>query len=347
MSQIEHAHAHIVIVDDLPINVRLLEIILAQEGYTCVTSFTNPLEMLSQYAELKPDLVLLDLHMPQLDGYAVLEELRRMSPRERMVPIVVLTADETAEAKRRVLSYGAKDFLTKPFDAVEVLLRIKNLLETQMLYRQEQQHNQTLEQRVQERTQELEAAQYEIISRLARAAEYRDDDTGQHTQRVGLMVALVAERLGFPSDQVGLLQRAAPLHDIGKIGISDTILLKPARLEPEEFAIMKTHTTIGGRILAGSQFMLLRVAEEITLTHHERWDGCGYPYGLSGASIPLPGRIVAIADVYDALTHARPYKPAWTVEDAVAEIQRQRGRQFDPQVVDAFMAVLDTQPAIQ
>ena len=193
-----------------------------------------------------------------------------------------------------------------------------------------------------ERTRALEEAQLEILERLALAAEYRDDNTGQHTQRVGQMSALLARELGMPDSQVTLIGRAAGLHDVGKIGVPDSILLKFGKLTPEEFAVVKTHTTIGARILGGGKFSLLRLAEEIAFNHHERWDGAGYA-GIRSTEIPLAGRVVAVADVFDALTQQRPYKDAWPVAEAVAEIDRQRTRQFDPEIVDAFLRVIEEQ----
>jgi putative two-component system response regulator len=193
---------------------------------------------------------------------------------------------------------------------------------------------------VRERTAELEETQIEILERLALAAEYRDDDTGEHTKRVGQMSAEIARGLGLPPAEVELIRRAAPLHDVGKIAIPDSILLKPGRLTPEEFEQMKTHTTLGSKMLSGGRFPLLQRAEEIALTHHERWEGTGY-IGLAGDSIPLAGRIVAVADVFDALTSARPYKTAWPRAEAVEEIRRQSGRQFDPRVVEAFLKIVE------
>ena len=200
--------------------------------------------------------------------------------------------------------------------------------------------NATLEAKVHDRTQELEEAYAEMLERLTRAAEYRDDDTGQHTERVGRLSAHIALVLGWSEDQVRLLEQAATLHDVGKIGIPDEILLKPGRFTPEEFAQMKTHTTIGGSILGGARFPLMQLAETIALSHHERWDGSGYPSGLRGEDIPLAGRIVTVADVFDALTNERPYKKAWSHADAIAEIEKQAGTQFDPAVVRAFMQVI-------
>ena len=197
-----------------------------------------------------------------------------------------------------------------------------------------------LDEKVRERTKAVEAAQNEILERLAQATEYRDDDTGEHTQRVGANSALLAQALGLPPKQVELIRRAAPLHDVGKIGIPDHILLKPGKLTPEEFEVMKTHTLIGARMLSDGSSDLVRIAQSIALTHHERWDGSGYPYAIAGEAIPIEGRIVALADVFDALTHSRPYKKAWPVADAVAEITSQSGHQFDPQLVYVFIGLV-------
>jgi putative two-component system response regulator len=332
-------NARILIVDDEPGNVEVLRRLLERSGFHRLETTTDPREAASLYVRVRPDLILLDLHMPELDGLAVMDELNEIAEASYL-PILVLTGDITPEARREALSRGAKDFVSKPFDPDEVLLRIRTLLETRFLYLQIQSHNQMLEAKVRERTRELEGAQIEIIERLARAAEFRDDNTGQHTERVGQMAALLARQLGLPDMQVALIRRAAPLHDVGKIGVPDTILLKLGRLTAEEFAVVRTHTTIGARILSGSRFPILRLAEEIAFNHHERWDGDGYA-GIAGDAIPLAGRIVAVADVFDALTQKRPYKPAWPVEEALAEIDRQRGRMFDPALVDVFLRVIE------
>jgi putative two-component system response regulator len=328
--------SRILIVDDEAANVRLLERVLARGGYNNVKGITDSRETIPLYAQWQPDLILCDLHMPHLDGFAVMEQLGLASQEASYLPVIVLTADVSHEVRQRVLQMGAKDFLLKPFDHTEVLLRIKNLLHTRLLHLQLQDQNRMLEDRVRERTQELDEARFEIMERLALAAEYRDDDTHQHTWRVGQMSALLAKLSGLGDTDVELIRRAAPLHDVGKIGISDLILLKPAKLTDDEFKLMKSHTTIGQKILSGSAFSLLQLAAEISLTHHERWDGTGYPRGLEVDEIPLAGRIVAIADVFDALTHERPYKAAWSVADAMEEIKRQAGRQFDPHLVEIF-----------
>jgi putative nucleotidyltransferase with HDIG domain len=332
-------NARILIIDDEPVNIELLRRVLEKAGFHRIESTTDSREAASLYVQFRPDLILLDLHMPHIDGLGVMDELNQIAEASYL-PILVLTGDITPEARREALSRGAKDFVNKPFSNDEVLLRIRTLLETRFLYLQIQSHNQMLEAKVRERTRELEAAQIEIIERLARAAEFRDDNTGQHTERVGQMAALLARQVGLPDSQVALIRRAAPLHDVGKIGIPDSILLKLGRLTDEEFAVVKQHTTIGARILSGSRFPILRLAEEIAFSHHERWDGDGYA-GLTRESIPLAGRIVAVADVFDALTQKRPYKTAWPLEEAVAEIDRQRNQQFDPMLVDAFLRVIE------
>ncbi len=334
-------HARILIIDDEPGNVELLRRVLGRAGFQKLDSTNDPREAATLYVQTRPDLILLDLHMPHMDGLAVMDQLNQIVEASYL-PILMLTGDVTPEARRDALSRGAKDFVNKPFNPDEVLLRIGILLETRFLYLQIQSHNQMLEAKVRERTRELESAQIEIIERLARAAEFRDDNTGQHTERVGSMAAQLARELGLPDAQVSLIRRAAPLHDVGKIGIPDSILLKLGKLTPAEFELVKTHTSIGAKILSGSRFALLRLAEEIAFSHHERWDGTGYA-GLSGDRIPLVGRIVTVADVFDALTQKRPYKPAWPLEEAVAEIDRQRGRQFDPDVVEAFLRIIEQQ----
>jgi putative two-component system response regulator len=279
--------------------------------------------------------------MPRMDGFVVMEQLKPLIAKSIYLPVLVLTADMSRESKERSLSMGARDFLLKPFDATELLLRIHNLLETRSLYRAQQNLNEVLEERVSQRTRDLEHAQVEILARLARAAEFRDDDTGQHTQRVAHLCTLLASEIGLDEQKIDLLSRAAPLHDVGKIGISDLILLKPARLTPEEFAIVKMHAQIGATLLAGGASELVQMAETIALTHHERWDGGGYPRGLKGEEIPLEGRILAVADVFDALTNERPYKAAWPLDKAAEEIRRNGGTQFDPALVEAFAGLYE------
>lgn len=331
--------AKILVVDDQEQNVLLLEEILRDSGYVNIRCLTDSAKVLERFAESPPDLILLDLHMVPLSGFAVMAQLRPFIPEDDYLPILVLTGDLSLEARRRALSMGAADFVAKPFSSIEVLLRINNLLQTRFLYLEKQNQNQLLEQRVQERTAELERARLDVVERLARIAEFRDDQTHQHTVRVGEGVVPLARALGLPEEEVELIHRAAPLHDIGKIGIPDAILLKPGRLTEEEVLAMQHHTTEGAAILSGGQSRLVQLAEQLALTHHERWDGTGYPSGLALTDIPLVSRIVSIVDVFDALTHARPYKLAWPVDRAIAEIAALRGRQFDPAVVDAFLSL--------
>jgi len=334
-------HCRILVVDDEPANVHLLDRFLKEAGFTNIRTTNDPREALRIYREQQPDIVLLDLLMPFLDGFAVMRQLGDEMEPGTYVPILVLTADITNEAKQRALSSGAKDFLTKPLDLTEVLLRIRNLLETRLLHMQIRAQNEHLEQRVRERTRELEESKIEIIDRLAVTFEFRDYATGEHTKRVGNLSAAIAQASGAPGWRVRLIRRAAPLHDIGKIGIPDAILLKAGKLEPAEIEVMKTHTLIGARILSGSDHALLTMAESIALTHHERWDGAGYPYQLAGHAIPFEGRVVALADTFDALTHKRPYKAEWTLEEALAEIRGESGRQFDPELVNSFVRLTE------
>ena len=328
--------ARILIVDDSHTNVLLLERILEKEGFTNVASTTRSSEVVELFEHSAPDLLLLDLQMPEPDGFAVMELVKPWTAAETYVPILVLTADASAETRRRALAAGARDFLSKPLDAIEVVLRIRNMLEVRQLLLELQVQNEALEDRVNLRTWELERSRLEAFQRLALAAEYRDDETREHTQRVGLVTAALATEMGLDLALIEVLAQVAPLHDLGKIGISDSILLKPGRLNDDEFATMKEHSQIGAEILSGTSSPLFEMAAEIALTHHERWDGSGYPAGLAGEAIPLPGRIVALADAFDAMTHARPYKSAMPCAEALAEIDRSCGSHFDPTIVEAF-----------
>ena len=329
--------ARILVVDDEPANVVALSKLLSRAGYDQVESTTDSRTALQAYRDLEPDLVLLDLHMPHLDGFQVMAALKPFIPTTSYLPILILTGDQDQEVRQRALASGAKDFVTKPFEVTEVLLRIRNLLETRFLHRQLAHQNETLEVKVRERTKELAGAQLEILNRLALAAEYRDDVTGKHAERVGIVSSLIAEGLGLHPEEVRLIRLAAPLHDVGKIGIPDAILMKPGPLTEAEFEVMKTHTEIGGRILSGSRFPLLQMAKEIAIFHHEKWDGSGYALGTPGDRIPLVGRIVAVADAFDSLTHERPYKPAFPVERAISIIGQDTGTHFDPGVSEVFL----------
>ena len=330
MSEAAFAGARILVIDDEETNVKTLARVLRAAGYQRVTTTTDPTEFLTLYRQQHPDLILLDLHMPKRDGIGILEDLRNIAGPQTYLPVLVITGDTSASARRTALLAGAKDFVTKPFEADELLLRIANLLETRRLHREIVTQNQLLERRVRERTAELEGAYLDTLERLAIAAEFRDDETGRHTERVGETAALLASALGMSEDEVFLIRRAAPLHDVGKIGIPDAILRNPEALTPDEWEIMRKHTTIGGRILSGGRSRVVQLAEEIAINHHEHWDGEGYPRGLSGEAIPLPGRLVMVADVFDALTSDRVYRMAWPAEQVLAYIRQYAGKRFDP-----------------
>ena len=328
------------IVDDDLTHLRSLEATLGKWGYVQIHSTGDANEVLPLFLENRPDIILLNLPLSDVDGFEVMQQVQSTLVPGEYVPIVVLSSDASGESRRKAWAMGARDFFTKPFNANEFMLRILNLLETRYLHLQLKNQNQLLEHRVEERTEKLRNSQIEILERLGQAAEYRDDDTGHHTQRVGEMAGKIAGAMGLPAEQVELIRRAAPLHDVGKIGISEKILLKPGGLTHEEFEIIKTHTTIGAGLLSGGDSAFVLAAERIALSHHERWDGAGYPQGLIAEAIPLEARIVAIADVFDAISHDRPYKKAWPLEDAIAEIANKAGTQFDPDAVEAFKQVL-------
>ncbi len=331
--------ARILIVDDEEINVRFLNRVLQKAGFQIISGVNDARLALDEVASFKPDLVVLDLHMPWIDGFDILEKLRMTKPVGDFLPVLVLTGDMSSEVRLRALAAGARDFLYKPFDNTEVLLRIRNLLEFRHLHKSLADQNHELEIRVVERTREVEKAKYELLQRLALAAEFRDDVTGDHTRRVGVISHELALHCGMSREDAEVIRLAAPLHDIGKIGISDKVLLKDQPLTPNEYSVMMLHTVMGAKILSGSDNPVMRKAEEIAATHHERWDGGGYPNGLKGEEIPLSGRVVSIADVFDALLYERPYKPAWGWDDAVNEIRKESGKKFDPRLVAAFLQI--------
>ena len=331
--------ARILIIDDQISNVHLVQRLLERAGYRNINGTSSSREGIALVERIHPDVILLDLQMPAPDGFAVLEAIRPHLSNGSYLPVLVLTADTSDEATQAALSQGARDFLGKPFQPAELLLRVKNLLETRLLHRLLQEQNRVLEERVWQRTRELEEAQVEVLERLASAAEFRDDDTGRHTRRVGEIAAQLGRLLGFDDQRVEIVQRAAVRHDVGKIGIPDNILRKPGALTAAERRIMCTHTTIGARMLSGGSSAMVRAAELIARSHHEHWDGSGYPDGLSGERIPMEARLVAAADYFDAMTHDRPYRSAWPLEQVMTDIEAARGTHFDPRVVDALLAL--------
>jgi len=341
-----HLTAHIFIVDDEPANLKLLDRMLRTQGYEDLVLIQDPREVLLRYESKRPDLILLDINMPHLDGYGVMAQLKLLND-QLLPPIVILTAQHTRDYLLRALAEGARDFVSKPFDRTELLMRVRNLLDAHLAHRLLFDQKTVLEELVHERTEALYQTRLQVVRRLGRAAEYRDNETGLHIVRMSQVSALLAKSLGWNETQCELMLHASPMHDIGKIGIPDTILLKPGRFEAGEWEIMKRHTLIGGELLDGDDSELLQMARAIALTHHERWDGSGYPYGLTGEDIPQTGRIVAVADVFDALISARPYKKPWSVEEAVSFIGDGAGSQFDPEVVTHFMQCLPEVLAIR
>jgi putative two-component system response regulator len=337
MHEDELKDSRILIVEDKEANIRFLTRLLNKVGYRNVESTQDSREAQAVFRRFKPDLVLLDLHMPHMDGFDVMKAIGPDIPERSFLPILVITADREPEVRIRCLSMGAKDFISKPFRAEEALVRIRNLLETRRLHRFLEFHNETLQVKVEIENSRVQATQLEVLHRLAVAAEYRDDITGQHAARVGLVASVLAKAAGLSCSRADRLREAAPLHDVGKIGIPDAILLKPGKLTDEEFETMRTHTTIGGLILSKGSFPLLDDAREIALSHHEWWDGSGYPKGLVGDAIPFSGRIVAIADVFDSLTHDRPYKRAFSVDEALEIMLGEGDRHFDPELLELFV----------
>lgn len=333
------ASAKILIIDDQKLLAMYLQRILFQAGYPQTEYLTDPLKALSTVQEKNPHLVVLDLTMPQLDGFQILEQLNRYR-RQHYLPILALGENRNPNHRLQALRAGATDFLSQPFEDTEILFRIKNMVEMQALHNQVARQKQGLEEKVKERTKALREAQFDVMRRLALAAEFRDNKTGTHIERMGNYCAKFAQALGLNNEECENILHASPLHDVGKIGIPDRILLKPGTFTPEEFEIMKTHTTIGAQLLSGSNSPVMKLAEIIALTHQEKWDGNGYPRGLKADEIPLPGQICSVCDVFDALTTARPYKKAWSTDAAVAEMQRSRGTHFQPRLIDRFVEIL-------
>ncbi|WP_153558809.1 HD domain-containing phosphohydrolase [Roseimaritima sediminicola] len=351
--------AKVLILDDELANVRVLKRYLEGSGYTNIQTSTDSTIAMQWFEQQRPDLLLLDVMMPEVSGIDLLGQLRQ-HPRLRFLPVLIITANADDETKRTCLTLGATDFLAKPVDPNDLLPRVRNTLIMRSYQNQMARYAQQLEQRVAERTRELECSRREVVECLARAAEYRDTETGNHVVRVGRFAGIIAKRMGFSAEQVSNIELAAQLHDVGKIAIPDAVLHKPGRLDPDEFDFIKRHAAIGhsiirahspaetetlrrhvmagGQLLAAQASPLLRLASTIALSHHERWDGTGYPLGLKGEDIPLEARITSVADVYDALSSARPYKDPMPREKCFQILEEGRGTQFDPRVLDSFFA---------
>jgi putative two-component system response regulator len=331
-------HGKILIVDDQEVNVLLLTRMLHGAGYVSITSTMDPGEVFELHLKNRYDLILLDLQMPGMDGFQVMEGLKEIEP-EGYLPVLVITAQPGH--KLRALQAGAKDFISKPFELAEVLLRVHNMMEVRLLHKELHNYNDVLEQRVREKTADLQESHLETIFTMTRAAEYKDKDTGAHVQRISYYSRELASMLGLNEEFVDKIFFASPMHDIGKIGIPDYVLLKPGGFSPDEWEVMKGHTSIGAKILGNSKSPYLKMGAEIALNHHESWTGGGYPNGKRGEAIPLTARIMTICDIYDALRSKRPYKPEFDHLKTMDIITRGDGRTqpeyFDPVIFAAFM----------
>lgn len=340
------ANPTILVVDDQPQNIELLEAHLTPQGYEIKTA-TNGEDALKIIAGHAIDLILLDVMMPGMDGFEVTREIRKMDG-FRQLPIILVTALKESEDRVRGIDAGCDDFLTKPIDKMELLARVRSLLKVKDYNDLISRYQKELEIDVAKRTDELKqaldklkSASLDTIFRLSIAAEYRDEDTGAHVKRMSRYSAAIACRIGLDPITVETILYASPMHDVGKIGIPDLILLKPAKLNPLEWEIMKQHTVIGANILSGSDAPFIKLGESIALCHHEKWDGSGYPNCLKGPAIPIAARIVAVADVFDALASKRPYKEPFPLAEALSLMKENRGTHFDPEVLDAFLDIQD------
>lgn len=351
--------ARIMIVDDEPLNIMTFRQHLKQEGYTNFVTTDKASEALILVRDQQPDILLLDIQMPGISGLDILRVMG-LDPVFQHIPVLILTAETDPRVRKRALDLGASDFLSKPIDPNELLPRVRNAIILKKHYDMLASEAARLEQQVERRTRQLEATRQQLILSLARAAEHRDDDTGNHVIRVGRYTSIIAAAMGYPAHKLAMLEQAAQLHDVGKIGIPDSILFKPGKLDPDQYELMRKHCAIGKQIIEpisekdwtvlkthtrkGENLLhvrtspLLMLAARIAQTHHEKWDGSGYPLGLKGNDIPLEGRIVAVADVFDALSSARPYKKPFPREVCFQILEDGRGKHFDPQVLDAFLS---------
>ena len=337
--------AQALLVDDSRSVLVMLQQLVEASGAVAATPCLDPLEALETARQREFDIVLVDYEMPKLDGISFIRELRSF-PAYVDVPIVMVTSIQTEEVRIKALEAGATDFLPKRPEATELSVRLKNLIKLGISVRTLNNQAANLAHEVAAATAKLQEREEELVMRLALAVEYRDNDTGEHTLRVAKYSRLIAEQLGLSPRLCRDIYLAAPLHDVGKVAIPDGILLKPGRLTDDEMATIRTHTTVGERILADSHCELIKLASTIAISHHERWDGSGYPRGLRQLQIPIAGRIVAVADVFDALTSKRPYKEAMPAEAARAYLEAKTGVEFDPACVEAFLARWDDVVAI-
>ncbi len=335
--------ATVLIVDDEVRNVKLLETLLKAEGYATLCA-GNGIEAIALAEAAQPDLILLDVMMPDMDGFETVARLKA-DPRTKPVPVIMVTALDDRDSKLRALDAGAEEFLSKPIDRADLTVRVRNLLRLKEYGDFLANHRRILEVQVKERTAELEEAYRDTVFTLVRAAEHRDEETGHHVRRISYYCKLLAEGMDMPAEFKDLIFHASPMHDIGKIGIADHVLLKAGGFTPEEWTVMRTHCTMGASILASGTSPYTRMGADIAQNHHERWDGSGYPAGLKGEAIPLAARIMQICDVYDALRSKRPYKPPIDHARSVEIITRGDGRvepeHFDPAVLACFVVKAD------
>ena len=329
--------AKILIVDDQQVNIMLLERVLNTAGYLSVSSTLDPFQVCKLHSQNCYDLIMLDLQMPGMDGFQVMEALKGIEP-DGYLPVLVITAQP--DHKLRALKAGARDFISKPFELAEVLARVHNMLEVRLLHMLLLNANSILEKQVRERTADLQESYLETVLSMIRAVEYKDEETGAHGRRISNYCREFGIRLGLAPSVIDLISLASPMHDIGKIGVPDYILLKPGSLSPDEWQIMKGHTQVGAKILGNSKSPYLQMGAEIALNHHERWDGGGYPYGIQAENIPFAARIMNICDVYDALRSKRPYKPAFdhskTFDIILHGDARTQPGHFDPLIHATF-----------
>jgi len=345
---VDFADAHVVICDDSITNVMILSKLVEEQGITHIKSFTDPRKAVTYLQESRNEvsLLILDIEMPHLNGFDV---MRQIMPEGRAAdlpspfafPILVITGLQETETRHRALEAGASDFLNKPIDQIEVGLRVRNMLRVERAYRLQATLAQRMEKEVVRRTEQLNDAVDTLVNRLALAGELRDNETGLHVMRVGRYSRLLAEDLGLPMELCFMIEKAAPLHDLGKIGIPDSILHKQGALDAAERAEMNTHTDKGAALLGDHDSLLIQMAAAIAASHHEKWDGTGYPHGLARESIPVEARIVAVADVFDALTMLRPYKEPWPTDKVFAYFRERAGTEFDPLVVDSLLRQRD------
>lgn len=328
----------IVIVDDEEINLFLLEEILLSEGYKNIYSFAEPKKALNFAKENEVDALITDYHMPKMDGLTLLQKIKDIHP--NIVSIMITTVDEDKLLKD-ALEMGVTEFLTKPISPIIFKLRLKNILKLEESLKREKDFNIRLKSKVIEATTSLIRSEHESLEVLSKSAEYKDPETASHIARVAYYSKMLARTYGLNEESQEIIFYSSPLHDVGKIGIEDSILLKPGKLTDEEFERMKEHSIIGAEILRGKQNPYLVAGEIIALTHHEKYNGKGYPEGLKGEDIPLYGRIVAVADVFDALTSKRPYKKAWSFEKALDLLIEEKGQHFDPKLIDLFVENID------